>query len=214
MRFINRSMLVALLALSVTGSVAAGSASASECPGTGEGVVLCSGGHVQEGTFAFTGASTSGSFNVVGIMSIQCGSATSKGQFVATKSGVEITDYVIERPGCQLVGHAGCKVKPLIFGLGSGLKGVLASSSEIKLSPMTGEQFSEVSVSGCEQEYQAKVTGSQKCKLPASTAEATTHEVNCAISESSLRAGSHSVELGLVEKIKLTSGKSFSLQRG
>ncbi|HEY2141691.1 MAG TPA: hypothetical protein VGG98_06495 [Solirubrobacteraceae bacterium] len=209
-------MFAALLAVLAMSAIGAASASASECPGTGEGVVLCSGGHVLEGTFAFTGskkASTGAKFNVVGIVSLQCEGQTSKGQLVATKTHVEMTNLVIERPGCKLEGHATCKVKPLVFGISPGLKGVLSSTSEISLSPMTGELFSEVSITQCEQEYSAKVTGQQKCKLAKSTAEAVTHEEVCASSESRLKAGTRIVELEFTEEIKLSSGQSFSLQR-
>jgi hypothetical protein len=102
-----------MLALSAVGTA---SASAAECPGTGEGVVLCSSGHVQEGTFAFTGKQIgTKELEIEGLGKEQCGSAKSTGELVATKSGVEVKDDVIEWPNCEVVGHAGCKVNPIIL---------------------------------------------------------------------------------------------------
>jgi hypothetical protein len=216
MKSIIRTVLFGGLLMLALSGIATASASAAECPGTGEGVVLCSGGHVQEGTFAFTGKKTVGNnseYEVQGIMKIFCGISTSKGQFVATKGHVEITNLVIDNPSCYLTGTS-CKVKPLIFGIAPGLKGVLTGTTEIELSPMSGTQFAEISVSECEHEYQAKVTGSQKCQLALSTIEAVTHEEICTASGSKLHAGTKQVVIEFAEEIKLSSGAKFSLQHG
>jgi len=209
-----------MLALS---GIATASASAAECPGTGEGIELCSGGHVMEGTFAFTGKEVVGPekrFELVGIMSLTCHSATSKGELVASKGKLEIIHDSGEWVGCQLVNHASCKVKPITFGPGAGLKGAIASAGEIdelKLSPAEGERkpFAEFGVTGCEQELSGKVTGTQTCKLPHSIrSEAAKHELECNSGELALKYGNRQVVVAIRETIELSSGKAFSLQQG
>ncbi|HEY2141659.1 MAG TPA: hypothetical protein VGG98_06335 [Solirubrobacteraceae bacterium] len=214
MRFINRSVfaaLVAVLAMSVIGSA---SASAAECPGTGTGVVLCSGGHVQEGTFAFTGTESNFEIEFSGWGKPTCSTAKATGQLVATKGGVEIKSYVIEWSGCSLAGHPSCKVGPIVFkGNGTGLKGLFATTSKVTLSPMEGRQLTEVSIVGCEQEALFKVTGEQVCSLPNSTVEAATHQISCAVGGSKLKWGTKEAVLALTETFKLSSGKAFSFQQ-
>jgi hypothetical protein len=216
MRKNYKAVLIGLLVVLAVSVAASASASAAECPGTGSGVVLCSGGHVLEGTIPFTGKKKPGSgseYEVEGVMKIVCTGSTSKGNYVATKTGVEVTDLVIENPGCSLSGHPTCTVKPLVFGLGSGLKGALASPEQITLSAMGEASFSEISVTGCEQAYTKKVTGTQKCSLPKSTTEAAKHEVVCEVPGGELFAGTKKVHIAFTEEIALASGKQFSLQK-
>jgi hypothetical protein len=214
MRRISRSMLVALLAILVVGVAGSASASAAECPGTGSGVVLCSGGHVQEGTFVFTGTESGFEIAFPGWGKPSCTTAKATGQLLATKSSVEISSYIIEWSGCYLAGHATCTVNPVVFkGGGTGLKGLFANTNKVTLSPIAGRQLTEVSITGCEQEVLFKVTGDQICSLPSSTVEATTHQISCATSGSQLKSGTREVTLALTETFKLSSGKAFSLQQ-
>jgi hypothetical protein len=212
-------LLWALLAVLALSGLSVASASASECPGSGEGVELCSEGHALEGTFAISNKTKSGgSIYIEGIMSLQCSTTKSKGQIVAGKGRVEITSDVIEWTGCSLSGHAGCKVKAMILGMGPGLHGGISLVGEIgEVTLATSEEkqpFTEVSVTGCEQEYEGKVLGTQKCKLARVTTEAVGHEVSCTGSESRLKLRTRTVELEFHEEIQLSSGVKFSVQRG
>jgi hypothetical protein len=192
------------------------SASAAVCPGSGSGVVLCSGGLVQEGTFGFTGvhkAGTAISLEVAELMNIECTTTSSKGQFVGTGSSVEANNLVVEWSGCVVPGHAGCKVTPIKFGVGSGLKGSLVGTGEIKLSPMEGTKYSELIVRGCSTPFEAPIEGSQSCSLPESTVEATKHVEVCAPAGSRLTAVHHTVNVIYYEEIGLSSGKAFSFQK-
>jgi hypothetical protein len=213
------AVLVAAIAL---GAVAAASASAAECPGTGEGVELCSGGHVLEGTFEFVGkhkTGTTAQFKIEAIMSLECTNTTSKGKLVATPGKVEVTGQSMEWTPCPFIGHAGCKVNPLKFGSGTGgLHGAWTNKGEfdeVALSSTGKAPFGEISITGCEQELEGKITGVQKCAFPSGIAsEATSHVETCEPHGSELKYGTKIFELRNTEEISLTSGKAFSLQKG
>jgi hypothetical protein len=214
MRFTYRGALVALTAVLAMSLGSVASASAAECPGSGEGVVLCSGGHVLEGTFPYTGTQTNFEITFVGWGAPTCTTAKSSGQLVAAKSSVEIKNLVVEWSSCSLAGHASCKVKPIVFGSkGTGLNGIFAGTGEVSLSAAEGELFAEVSITGCEQENVFKVKGHQVCSLPGSTTEAVTHTVSCTTGGSHLKWGAKEATLRSHEEFKLTSGKAFSLQK-
>ncbi|HEY2141953.1 MAG TPA: hypothetical protein VGG98_07835 [Solirubrobacteraceae bacterium] len=221
MRLISRGAFVALAVVLLAGVVGSASASAAECPGTGSGVALCSGGHVQEGTFAFTGKQNrSYTLEPEGLGKWTCESGGgSKGQFVATKGKVEITGLVIRTADCHLAGTT-CTVKPVIFdggnptGSGPGLGGVLPNAGAVTLSsPAKGEPFTELITTNCVQAGTLKIKGKQVCSLPSSTVEASTHQLTCDASGSKLATGSRSVFVTLGETIELSPGKVFSLQQ-
>jgi hypothetical protein len=211
--------IASLTLVSALGIAAANvvSASAAECPGTGEGVALCSGGHVLEGTFPFTGKripGTGAEYEVEGIVKVECTGITTKGEFVATKTMVEARNVVIANNGCTLNGHANCTVKPLVFGLGSGLKGTFANVSEVTWSSQTSEPFAEISITNCLQEFHAKVVGSRACKWTNGTTEATIHKDECYTGNNLRTSTGKIVYFSWSEELALTSGKAFSFQHG
>jgi hypothetical protein len=208
--------IMLLLALPIFSAVVGpASASAAECPGTGEGVVLCSGGHVLEGTVPFTGTQTYFELSLTGWGSPTCSTAKSTGDLVATSNSVEIKNLLIEWSNCKIAGRPSCKVAPILFGSkGTGLTGLITSTSGVTFSPSEGKQYAEIEVSVCEQEVELKVKGSQACSLPNSTVESVTHQVSCTASGSKLTWGDGAATLHSTEEFKLTSGKAFSLQRG
>lgn len=213
MTYMFRKLLTVLVAVLAVAAAGAASASAAECPGTGSGVVLCGGGHVQEGIFAFTGKSASGEkrIEIQHLESFTCGSSSSSGQFAATKTNVEITKLVTTWSKCSF---PGCTVKPIVLGQGEGLKGLLSGTVAVTLSPITGTLFTEVSISECEQAGAPKVTGSLTCSLHGSTVEAVAHTETCEPSGSKLfTTTGHPVTLTFNEEIRLTSGKEFSLKK-
>jgi hypothetical protein len=201
MRFTFRCMPAALLAAIALAGLVSGSASAAECPHPAKGFALCSGGKLQEGTFAFAGKNLgSVTLEEAGglIKPITCTGETSKGQFVGTKSSLEVTGAYVELKGCSLEEH-GCKVNSGSFfggqpgviildggvgtGTGPGLKGVLSTDvenhSRVTWSATSGSGFTDIFVSGCLQAGEMKVTGQQRCELPGSTIEALTHKAEC-----------------------------------
>jgi hypothetical protein len=208
-----------MLVVFALGAVASASASAAECPGTGTGTQLCSGGKALEGTFAFTGKQQFGTtkiFNIVGVMSLDCSGLTNKGSLVATKSTVEVTKDIIEWSNCKLEGQPLCKVAPLVFGTTTGLAGLLTLSGEVgevTFSAAKGSPFGLVSVTGCEHEFEGKITGTQKCTWPSGTVEAVKHKEVCTASGSKLRTNGFETTIFVNEELELTSGKAFSLQR-
>jgi hypothetical protein len=210
--------LAVILAALVLGVIGSASASAAECPGTGEGLALCSGGHALEGTFEFTSkhkSLTAEQFTISGIMTLSCSTSTGKGDIVATKTHVEVTKDIIEWSQCKLGGHANCKVKPFVFGGTTGLNGALSETGEIGqiiFSSPVKETWGEISVIGCEQEYEGKVTGTQKCQISRATTELAVHEVVCSPTGSSLKVHLTQAEMTNSEELQLTSGKAFSLQ--
>jgi hypothetical protein len=203
-----------MLALS---GIATASASAAECPGTGEGLELCSGGHTLEGTFEFTGKAAGAKFKIESIGSYECAGIKSKGKFTTAPGKVEVTGQSMEWLSCHV--NPTCQFHPLVFGGGAGLHGIWANKAgtdEITLSTVGTAPFGELLVTGCEQEMEGKITGAQKCKLPHATTEAATHEVVCEFSGSELqyKPGFRRFYMQVSEEVKLSSGKAFSLQQG
>ncbi len=222
MRGTHRAALMAVLMALALGVGASASASAAECPGTGSGVALCSGGHVQLGSFPFTSTwkiGTTKIFSIQGIMSLSCTNGSGHGEFVTSAGKVEIKKYASEWTGCSVPGAPSCHVAPIVFGVSGGLKGLFAIAGEafeIKLSPSEGETktYAEFSVTGCEQERGGKVKGTHKCQMPHSvTTEAVAHELNCAGSGSSLTFEGTPVTVTVAEELSLTSGHLYSIQR-
>jgi hypothetical protein len=220
MRFISRGALLALGAALVMSALATASASASECPGTGEGVALCSGGHVQLGSFAFTSKRASGStelvFEYVGLLRITCTTSKGSGELVATTGHVEVVKDVIEWTGCSIAANPACKVSPFRFGMFGGLKGSFAlvgTLAEITVTGAENEKFGEIHITGCELEREGTIKGTQKCSISKATSEAATHEFLCQSANSKLHIASTSVSINSHEEISLTSGNSYSLQR-
>jgi hypothetical protein len=224
-------------------AVPVASASAAECPGTveGGGVVLCSEGHEQIGTFAFTGQQKAGtpmtvfhretSENLV----MTCGSAKlSKGSFIGESGGkLKISGLYIEYGECRVKEPISCVVKSSIIvdggtgtGTGPGLGASLKNASEVKLVGDDNElqeentrwtTYNVTSKSGetCPNTSERRVKGSATCMLPESTVEAVTHVVKCENKPEDDRlydAGYHA-EFELTAEVKLTSGKKWSLQK-
>ncbi len=210
---------VTIIAIFAVAALGTASASAAECPGTGEGVVLCSGGHVLEGTIPFTGKATPSEhrFEVAGVLTVGCEKFTSKGQFLATNASVNISQEYIEWSGCKLLGHSACKVKPLTFGVGSGLHGVVGLVGTLAETTVAAAEsrlpVAQLSITGCEQEYEGRVTGTQKCELPNATSEATKHGLSCLAQGSELKVNGRAATLTDGEEIALSGGQAFSLQR-
>ena len=209
-----RTLGVALIAIFAVAVGASASAAAAECPGTGEGVALCSGGHELEGTFAFTGKSVGAKqVEVGGLAGPTCTASKASGQLVATKGSVEVADLSSEWSKCSITGEASCKVKPIVLGEDGGFSSVLANPGELTLSRLTGNPFAVVSISGCLKSTEWTVRGIQRCKLPSSTVEALAHEILCQKSGSELKVGAKAASLESEEEITLVSGKEFSLQK-
>jgi hypothetical protein len=208
--------LMLLLGALVLSAVGPASASAAECPGTGTGVVLCSGGHVQEGTFGFTAKAKKLSVNSNAIGTIECtGSTGGSGQFVATKSTVEMTKLIIEWGGCTLPGTT-CTVQPIVIGVGLGLHGAMTLAGklgEVTLSTATERtEFAKIKITGCTQAIEGKITGTQVLQLPLSTSEATIQSAQAGVSHLSAFGGKAVIVLFNGE-LELSSGKAFSFQK-
>jgi hypothetical protein len=214
MKYASRVVVLALGAALALCALGTGSALASECPGTGTGLELCSEGHALTGTFEFTGK---GGPAIAGIESIgtwNCATTTSKGKFVAAVGTVEVAGQTMEWH-CAL---SGCKFNPLRFGTGTGgLHGAWGSKGEydqITLAAASGSPFGELSITECEQERNNKITGEQSCQLRNPKVEATSHTVECLASGGALKAGTKRFTMEGSETVSLASGKAFSLQQG
>ena len=90
---------------------------------------------------------------------------------------------------------------------------LFTGTGKITLSSPSGEYLTEIRITGCEQAYQMKISGQQKCELPSSTSEAATHEMVCLVSGSALKWGTREVSFEGYETFGLSSGKQFSLQK-
>ncbi len=216
------------------------SASAAECPGTveGGGVALCSEGHEQKGTFAFTGEKKAGTemvmFRLENSSNIvwTCGSAKlSKGSFIGESGGkLKISGLYIEYGKCQVLAPASCEVTSSIVvdgghgtGSGPGLGASLKSASEVTLAGDDNE-LEEENLNWTEYTLKSKVgetcalsgvvpiRGKTVCKLPESTVESVTHILKCEESDRLTSRGTP-VRWALTAELKLSSGKKWSLQK-
>jgi hypothetical protein len=237
MKSVMRVVFLAGLALLALGGIAAASASAAECPGTveGGGIALCSGGHEQKGTFAFTGQQQAGSFadpfNVTGFgTTVGCGTVKlSKGAFVAGAGGkLEVAGLYLEYPNCTVSSdEADCEVAGGLItvdglegkGTGPGLSAQLTSTSETDLlgggtkSYWTFYRIKSKAGHTCGSTWEAKVRGNAKCGLPSSTVEAVTHILKCEYAKSEILNSGDAAGFELTAEIKLSSGKAWSLQK-
>jgi hypothetical protein len=229
MRSMRRMVVVALAAVCVVGAVASASASAAECPGTGEGVALCSGGHALEGSFAFTGKMAPGAgawIEVTGFGRIPC-SSTSTGTLVAGKGKLEVTGLVLHWTGCKvLTAETTCQVKQILWdgyqglGTGPGLSGLVANTNEVTLSSTSpNHQLTTNYIEGkagktCLLAGEYVITGKQTCALPNSTVESLAHILECKTTGSKLTWAGKSMQMWTEEELQLSSGKTYSLQHG
>jgi hypothetical protein len=234
MKSVIRTVLAGGLLVFALGAVTAASASAAECPGTieGGGVSLCSGGHEQKGTFAFTGEHKPGTAGIMfspTTVSLKCSEPAKvvKGNLVAGSGGkLEITGLYIEYKECGVEGaESECPMRDFTVdgaegtGSGPGLKATLTSPGEVDLvSAGTGERWMTMRVHGeaCIENATYPVHGSAKCELPKSTSEAVKHVIACFLSGNKLKYGSISeprIEWEEELEIGLTSGKAWSLQK-
>jgi hypothetical protein len=232
-------VVVALSALCVVGAVASASASAAECPGTveGGGIALCSGGHEQKGTFAFTGAQKAGTFsdpfNLVGggiPLTVSCNGLVklSKGSFVASSGKLEISGLYLNYGECTASSdEADCEVAAGAItvdgaegaGTGPGLSASLASTAEVTLlgggASRKWTKFVVRSKPGhaCTSSRRAEIRGVATCGLPESTVEAVTHILKCEFGKSALTNSGLQAGFELTGELKLSSGKAWSLQK-
>jgi hypothetical protein len=232
-------MLVALMAMLAVGAVASASASAAECPGTveGGGIALCSGGHEQKGTFAFTGVQKSETFsdpfNLEGggiPLTVSCGALVklSKGSFVASSGKLEISGLYLNYGECTVSSdEAECEVATHAItvdgaegvGTGSGLSASLASTAEVTLlgggASRKWTRFVVKSKPGhtCSSSRTELPRGQVTCGLPESTVEAVTHVLKCQFGKSELTSSGLAVGFELTGELKLSSGKAWSLQK-
>jgi hypothetical protein len=234
MRSTCKTAVVALLAVLSVGAIASASASAAECPGTveGGGIALCSGGHEQKGSFAFSGQKQSGTTMRLYISEyqsyIECEkSELSKGSFVAATGKLEISGLYVELSHCVVSGEPTlCEVSPILIdgsegkGTGPGLAATLKSTGEVTLHPGTGTRWGVIHIKSAPGRLctmaaisGSSLTGEQKCALPGSTIEAVKHVLECRISGSKLKIAGHVGELELTAEIGLTSGNKWSLQQ-
>jgi hypothetical protein len=239
MRSMFRSVLVALMAVFAVGAVASASASAAECPGTveGGGIALCSGGHEQKGTFAFTGVQKSGTFsdpfNLVGggiPLTVSCGALVklSKGSFIASSGKLEISGLYLNYSGCTVSSdEVDCEVAAGAItvdgaegaGTGPGLSASLASTAEVTLlGGGTSRKWTKFVVRGkpghaCTTSRTETPRGQVTCGLPESTVEAVTHILKCEFGKSELTSSGLQVGFELTGELKLSSGKAWSLQK-
>jgi hypothetical protein len=232
-----RAVLLAGLAMLALSGVAAGSASAAECPGTveGGGIALCSGGHEQKGTFAFTGQQKAETFadpfDIPALATrVACGTVKlSKGSFVAGTGGkLEITGLYLEYPHCIVTSDPSeCEVAGGLItvdglegkGTGPGLSAQLTSTSETDLlgggtkSYWTFYRIKGTAGHSCAGSWEAKVRGNAKCSLPSSTVEAVTHILKCEYAQSEILNSGVEAGFELTAEVKLSSGKAWSLQK-
>ncbi len=237
MKSAMRAVLLTGLAMLAVSAGTAVSASAAECPGTveGGGIALCSEGHEQKGSFAFTGQQQAGSFsdpfNVIELgTTVGCGTVKlSKGSFVAGAGGkLEITGLYLEYPNCTVTSDAAdCEVAGGLItvdglegkGTGPGLSAKLTSTSETDLlgggtkSYWTFYRIKSKAGHTCAGTWEAKVRGNAKCSLPSSTAEAVTHILKCEYAKSEILNSGDAAGFELTAEIKLSSGKAWSLQK-
>jgi hypothetical protein len=244
MGFMSRSVFVVLVAVFAMSVAGVASASAAECPGTveGGGIALCSEGHEQRGSFAFSGEQRSGSLQKIFEPSnsvpveIGCSSRTklSKGTLVASSGGkLEISGLHLEYGQCGLISadKTTCELtKSTILvdggegtGTGPGLSASFASTAEVTLlgggtlHNWTVIKLRSVEGKTCASSWEAKARGSVKCTLPESTIEAVTHILTCENTkvDGQLFNGVNSEPLGyyLTAEVKLASGKKWSLQK-
>jgi hypothetical protein len=239
MRSMCRTVVVALSAVCVVGAVASASASAAECPGTveGGGIALCSGGHEQKGTFAFTGVQKSESysdpFNLEGggiPLTVSCNGLVklSKGSFVATSGKLEISGLYLsygecgvssDETDCEVTTHAITVDGAEGAGTGPGLSASLASTAEVTLlGGGTSRKWTKFVVRGkpghaCTTSRTETPRGQVTCGLPESTVEAVTHILKCEFGNSALTSSGLQVGFALTGELKLSSGKAWSLQK-
>jgi hypothetical protein len=235
MRSIFKSALAALVAVCAVSAVGVASASAAECPGTveGGGIALCSGGHEQKGSFAFTGVQKAGtSYDVFrdefNNQTIRCASSIklSKGTFTATTGKLEVSGLDIEYGKCQDgTDEADCEVTSITVdggegkGTGPGLSANLTSTAQVTLTGGgTGQKWTEFRIRSkeghtCAGNFEWKVKGTATCSLPESTVEAVTHILKCEELKSELRNFGIKVGFELTAELKLSSGKAWSLQK-
>lgn len=241
MKSFLRGVLAGGLALLALSGVAAASASAAECPGTveGGGVALCSGGHEQKGTFAFTGQKEPKSEEKVFFSylnpyhpNIACNAVTlSKGSFVAASKGkLEVSGLYIEYTGCRDPSNESeCEVRSagggetvLVDGAweagGPGLSAApLTNTSELFLNANESRRWTKFSLASragktCAQTSEYNIKGEAKCTLPNSTTELVTHILDCS-DDKLLTENSQSTEWDLTAEVKLASGKAWSLKK-
>ena len=239
MKSVMRLTLTGAFLMAVLSTVPVASASAAECPGTveGGGVALCSEGHEQKGTFAFTGQQKSGSamtvFHVVtsGSPIVGCASAKlSKGSFIGESGGkLKLSGLDIEYEKCEVESPASCVIASslTVNGGGPGLGASLKNTSEVSLVGDDNEleeenrRWTDINIKSksgetCPATWEGWVKGKATCKLPSSTTESVTHVLECVSKGKEipeLTFAGYQVEFVLTAELKLASGKKWSLQK-
>jgi hypothetical protein len=91
---------------------------------------------------------------------------------------------------------------------------LIGTGAEVEFEPTTPEgNFFELSITGAECSVKGtyKVTGTQACELPKSEAELVEHEIVCPAAKSKLKVLFFAATYSTTEKIKLASGKKWSV---
>jgi hypothetical protein len=210
-----RLLLVSMLAVFAVGAVASTAAMAANNCTTLAGAQCLVVKELLTETIKATGtkkAGTTSKLVVAGIGTVVCTTANAIGTLDETTTGILVLKLVIAFSGsCKLEGHVACKVAEPINTKEIGGTLVIAGGVGTEtFKPETPEEFATVNISGCEQEAIIKVTGSQKCKIPAIETEAATHELKCATTESSLKDGAKVAEFEVTGEFKVEGGNAFA----
>jgi hypothetical protein len=200
-------LLASMLAAFVVGAVAAAGAEAAECVEE-PGKLCLEVNKMLTASIKFTAKkklTTTSKLVVAEIGTVVCQAANASGTFDEETTGILTLKMKIAfLTSCKLEGHAACKVaEPINTTEIGGTLAIAAGVGTETFKPETGEEFATVNISGCEQEAIIKVTGSQKCKIPAIETEAVTHELKCATTESSLKDGTKKAEFEVTEEFEV-----------
>jgi hypothetical protein len=211
---------VVILAMSAIGVA---SASAAECPGTGEGVALCVEGKKQTTNAPFVAekkAGTEGHMYIEGEgWGFECKKAAVSGEFNATGLSLAIEKTTIAYSECKVnssvKNEEKCQIKSFTAEISGSFIGH-ETGSVVFTGSKSGETWAEITVTGAGCTIvitKAPITGKQTCRLPAVGTELVTHEFQCGSEGSNLKFEGRSFGLQLTESMKLVSAKSWSLQR-
>jgi hypothetical protein len=212
MRFINRSVFVALVAVFAVSLVASASASAETCKSEGIQVLCIEGKAAPAGSYPLTFTQKTGTepvFNQPSLgFKVICPTVKDESYIVSPAVHLK-SEFAFEKCTAKVGGET-CKISPLFkteiltghFGYPLE-KLTLASEEE-------GEHFTTFSVSHCPATVTGiwSISGTQNCTLKQASTETTSKELDCEASGSLLKDGNLTIELGPLDGTLALSGES------